>query len=63
MGMERPWKAHHFIWRFPKETSQSEMLERNMKTAQSIKEKIHVYHTCAMQKEAMMTFGCICGIK
>lgn len=33
------------------------MLERNKKIAQSIKEKIDVYHTCAMQKEATIAFG------
>ena len=37
--------------------NQSEMLERNKKIAQSIKEKIDVYHTCATQKEATIAFG------
>ena len=33
------------------------MLQKNRKIAQSIKEKIDVYHTCAIQKEATIAFG------
>ena len=36
---------HHLIWRIPVESSPSDMLERNKKAAQSIKDKVDVYHT------------------
>ena len=55
--------THHFVQHIPVGTSPSDMLERNMKAAQSIKDKIDVYHIRAMQKEATRTFGRICGVK
>lgn len=53
----------HFIWRVPEGISPSDMLSRNMKTADSVKGGIDVYHTRAMRREAMSTFGRICGVK
>lgn len=53
----------HFIWRVPDGISQSELLDQNLKTAQTVQEKIGVYHTRAMQKAATHSFGRICGIK
>ena len=55
--------THHFVWRVPVGSSPSDTLGRNTKAAQSIKDKIDVYHTRAMQKEATRTFGRICSIK
>ena len=53
----------HFIWRVPEGISPSDMLSRNMKTADSVKGEINVYHTRAMRREAMSSFGRICGVK
>ena len=53
----------HFIWRVPDGISQSELLDKNLKTAQTVQEGIGVYHTRAMEKAATHSFGRICGIK
>ena len=53
----------HFMWCAPESITESELLDRNMIVAQSIREKIHIFYTCAMRKEAMNTFGRICGVK
>ena len=53
----------HFIWRVPEGISASDLLERNMKSADLVKERRDVYHTRAMRKEATHIFGSICGIK
>lgn len=53
----------HFIWCVSEGISPSDMLSRNMKTADSVKGGIDVYHTRAMRREAMSTFGRICGVK
>lgn len=53
----------HFIWHVPEGISPSYMLSRNMKAAASVKGRIDIYHTCAMRREAMSTFGRICGVK
>lgn len=55
--------ALHFIWRVPEEINPSDMLARNMTTADLVKGRIDVYHTHAMRREAMSTFGRICGVK
>ena len=55
--------THHFVWHVPVGSSPSDTLGRNMNAAQSIKDKIDVYDTRVMQKEATRTFGRICSIK
>ena len=53
----------HFMWCIPESITESELLCQNMIVAQSVREKIQTYHTHAMRKEAMNTFGRICGVK
>ena len=53
----------HFMWCIPESITESELLHQNMIAAQSVREKIQIYHTRAMRKEAMNTFGRICGVK
>ena len=43
--------------------TESELLHQNMIVAQSVREKIQIYHTRAMRREAMNTFGRLCGVK
>ena len=51
-----------FMWCIPGSITESELLQ-NMIVAESVREKIQVYHTRAMRREAMNTFGRICGVK
>ena len=53
----------HFKWCITESITESELLRQNMIVAQSVREKIQIYHTCAMRREAMNTFGRICGVK
>ena len=53
----------HFMWCIPESITESELLRQNMIVAQSVREKIQIYHTRAMRKEAMNTFGRIHGVK
>ena len=53
----------HFISCVPEAVSLSDMLSRNTKTADSVKGGTDIYHTRAMMREAMSSFGRICGVK
>ena len=53
----------HFMWSIPDSITESELLHQNMIVAQSVREKIQIYHTRAMRREAMNTFGRLCGVK
>ena len=53
----------HFMWCIPESITKSELLHQNMIVAQSVREKIQIYHTRGMRKDVMNTFGRICGVK
>ena len=47
----------HFIWRLPMDSSGEESMQRNMAVIDKLKADLPVYHTRAMRKAAVGSFG------
>ena len=53
----------HFVWRLPTDSSKEELVQRNTTVMDKLKGDLPVYHTRAMRKAAVGSFGRICGVK
>lgn len=47
----------HFVWRIPEGLAEGEMLKRNMSIAQELRKTLPTYHTRAMHREFIHSFG------
>ena len=53
----------HFIWKICDDNSQVELLNKNTNIQAGIERSLLVYHTRAMHREAIRSFGCLCSAK
>ena len=53
----------HFVCRLPTDSSKEELVQRNTTVMDKLKGDLPVYHTRAMHKAAVGSFGRICGVK
>ena len=53
----------HFIWKIPSIASESELLQKNFTIQQDLKKDLPTYHTRAMRREFIHTFGTVTHAK
>jgi hypothetical protein len=53
----------HFLWKLPSSSTEADLVKRNSEVIASLIESFPIYHTRAMKRVAMRSFGKLCSVK